>query len=124
MAVDNHSPLWFDLQLPPDGSVGLLHDDGLHQTRWPVLDPERVNESAVKGPLWQALQQDPTKRSGLYEGVTAPDGFERIGAYVRVQGAQLTTYLSAPMSQLRQRWWEHSLPIFGSFAGWAWQTRC
>ncbi|MFZ5658402.1 MAG: putative bifunctional diguanylate cyclase/phosphodiesterase [Pseudomonadota bacterium] len=111
--VNRQTELWRAIPLLPGTSIGLLRDDGYHQSRWPVPATTRLYTTKVNGPLLRAMRTHPSK--GFYEGRVQSDGTERLGAYVRFPQQRLTAYVSVPKSLLWSRWWEHNALVLMGF---------
>ncbi|WP_051180770.1 EAL domain-containing protein [Thermithiobacillus tepidarius DSM 3134] len=113
--VQQKTTLWQAIPLLPGTSIGLVRDDGYHQSRWPAPQPERVYLTRARGPLMQALRARPAQRTGFFQGRVMADGRNRLGAYARLPTMGMTAYVSVPQTLLWMRWWEHNAPVFAGF---------
>ncbi|WP_189836651.1 EAL domain-containing protein [Sulfuriferula sp. AH1] len=116
--IESAGLLWSDLPLPDGSRVGLIrNNDGYIQLRWPVQLAEAAAYNTQSGPLIRAIRATPGKITGTYQGISAIDGVDRLGAYVHLPNANMSAFVSVPRRLVLARWWEHNYPVLLSFIG-------
>jgi len=108
--LDRESTFLHKLPIPPESFMGLLRLDGYQQARWPIRPGTTIYGKLSKGPVAQIVEVKPDIRSGVFGGVSpwsAKDG-KRIGAFTRLEHADMYAYISVPESFIMQQWWRHN----------------
>lgn len=105
--TDYFHSVYKDIELGPGSAIAIYRNDGALLAREPMPEtPDR--KSLQASPL---LERAGSGEAGVYEGVSAIDGVERITAYRRVQGLPLfvTTGIarSTALAEWRGRLYKH-----------------
>ncbi len=110
--LEKQQALWANLGLVPGTQIGLVREDGMLLSMWPLLngkfDPGRGADKA----LTSALQANPA--TGFFH-TDSPKSWidERVGAYQRVRSYPVYTFLSVSNGVLFGMWWKMvQVPIF------------
>jgi PAS domain-containing protein len=101
--------IYRSIDLGNNGSILLLHRDGLLLAREPSLD-SAIGKSFAGGPL--LTEYLPKSDTGSYETVSVVDGVPRVAGYTAVRGLPLVLLVSYARADVLGPWYRH-LSIFG-----------
>lgn len=107
--------IYRSIDLGKEGSILLLHRDGLLLAREPALE-SAMGRSFASAPL--LAQHLPKSDAGSYETMSVVDGVPRIAGYKAVRGLPLVVLVSYGRAAVLQAWYRHLL-IFGPFVAFA-----
>ncbi|HUF20263.1 MAG TPA: EAL domain-containing protein, partial [Burkholderiales bacterium] len=103
--LQDQQKIWQPVQLPDDGAIGLVRDDGLLQGRWPAAgDPAEVYSKPIEGPLWDELHAGAANEHGRVEGTGTFVPRKRLMSHLRVPGYPLTAYVVISGSAVTSAW--------------------
>ncbi len=105
--------IYSSIDLGKEGSILLLHRDGLLLAREPPLE-SAMGISFASAPL--LAQHLPRSDAGAYESLSAVDGVPRVAGYKAVRGLPLVVLVSYGRAAVLQAWYRHLL-IFGPVVG-------
>lgn len=103
------------IDLGNDGSILLIHRDGLLLAREPTLEGAMGRSFAAMPLLAQHL---PKSESGAYESRSAVDAIPRVAGYKAVRGLPLVVLVSYGRGAVLQAWYRHIL-LFGPLVAFA-----
>ena len=107
--------IYRSIDLGGEGSILLLHRDGLLLAREPALEGA-MGFSFSSAPL--LAQHVPRSDAGSYESVSAADGIHRYSGYKAVRGLPLVVLVSYGRTAVLQGWYRHLL-LFGPLVAFA-----
>lgn len=105
--------IYSSIDLGKEGSILLLHRDGLLLAREPALE-SAMGISFASAPL--LAQHLPRSDAGAYESLSAVDAVPRVAGYKVVRGLPLVVLVSYGRAAVLQAWYRHLL-IFGPVVG-------
>ena len=105
--------IYSSIHLGKEGSILLLHRNGLLLAREPMLE-SAMGISFASAPL--LAQHLPRSDAGAYESLSAVDRVPRVAGYKAVRGLPLVVLVSYGRATVLQAWYRHLL-IFGPFVG-------
>ena len=107
--------IYRSIDLGNEGSILLIHRDGLLLAREPALDSAMGRSFAAMPLLAQHL---PRSETGAYESRSAVDAIPRIAGYKAVRGLPFVVLVSYGRGVVLQGWYRHAL-IFGPLVAFA-----
>jgi PAS domain S-box-containing protein len=107
--------IYRSIDLGKEGSILLLHRDGLLLAREPALE-SAMGRSFASAPL--LAEHLPKSDTGSYESMSVVDGVPRVAGYKAVRGLPLVVLVSFGRAVVLQAWYRH-LVIFGPFVAFA-----
>jgi PAS domain S-box-containing protein len=105
--------IYRSIDLGKEGSILLLHRDGLLLAREPALE-SAMGRSFASMPL--LAQHLPKSDKGSFESLSAVDGMPRVAGYKAVRGLPLVVLVSYGRGVVLQSWYRHLL-ILGPLVG-------
>lgn len=111
--LDREGTFLHKLPVPPASFIGILRDDGYQQARWPAIEGKAPYGKLSEGPAAKMIAANPGINAGVFGGVSpwsAQEG-QRIGAFKRLERANMYAYVSVPESYIAEQWWRHNAPI-------------
>lgn len=106
LPLSHQQAIWNHIDLPGNMVLGLVRNDGYRQSLWPARgDPAYLYGHRPRGPLLEAIQKNPGRKQGVYQGrVKGFGSWDRLGAYSRLSHHPLTAFVSVPISVVWQEW--------------------
>jgi two-component system, sensor histidine kinase PdtaS len=102
--------LYDSLNLGPDGTIGLVRDDGAVVAQHPWRD-EYLESSVASSDLFRI--QLPKAASGSYRALSPVDGIERFASYRKLEGYPLVVVAAIGIDDAMAHWWTEALGIGG-----------
>ena len=109
--MERQQALWANLGLQPGAQIGLMREDGVLLSMWPMpggkFDPKSFHIQSLSKSL-------PKNVSNGFFQIPAPNwGTQREGVYQRLRGYPAYAFLSIPNRVLVGLWWKNvQLPIY------------
>lgn len=109
--IEKQQALWANAGLRPGVQIGLIREDGVLLSMWPIpggkFDPKRVEGK----PVMEAVAKSPS--SGFFVSASPTWRTGREGVYQRLRSQPVYAYLSVPNSVFLSLWWQQvRAPLF------------
>jgi len=109
--MERQQALWANLGLQPGAQIGLMREDGVLLSMWPMPGGKFNPRSFQMKSLSQSLQQNVA--NGFFQVPAQSWGEQREGVYQRLRAYPAYTFLSIPNRLLLGMWWKSvQLPIY------------
>lgn len=109
--MERQQALWANLGLQPGAQIGLMREDGILLSMWPMPDGKFDPKSFQVKPLSQSLHKNVA--NGFFQIPAQSWGEQREGVYQRLRTHPAYTFLSVPNRLLLGMWWKSvQLPIY------------
>ena len=113
--MERQQALWANLGLQPGAQIGLMREDGVLLSLWPMPGEKFDPKSFQIQSLSQSLQKNVA--NGFFQIPAADWGGQRQGVYQRLRTYPAYAFLSIPNRMLLGLWWKNvQLPIYLLFA--------
>lgn len=108
--MERQQALWANLGLLSGAQIGLMREDGVLISMWPMPGDKFDPKVFQVKPLSQALQKNPA--NGFFESTETSWMNQRSGTYQRLRSAPLYAFMSVPNELNLTLWWRTvQLPI-------------
>jgi diguanylate cyclase (GGDEF)-like protein/PAS domain S-box-containing protein len=105
--LENQQAIWNNLELPPDGVIGLVRSDNYLQSVYPTLDTEaRTYEQSLPGEMFHAAIDRAAPLRGHMEGPDLLDARYRLYSYRRLDSYPITAFVGVPRTAVWAAWIE------------------
>ncbi|MEK6664515.1 MAG: EAL domain-containing protein [Pseudomonadota bacterium] len=109
--MERQQALWANLGLQPGAQIGLMREDGVLLSMWPMPGGKFDPKSFQVKPLSQAIQKN--SANGFFESTEGSWLDHRVGTYQRLRTSSAYAFLSVPNRLLLGMWWMSvQLPIY------------
>ncbi len=109
--MERQQALWANLGLQPGAQIGLMREDGVLLSMWPMPGGKFDPLSFQMKPLSQSLQKNVA--NGFFQIPAQSWGEQREGVYQRLRAYPAYAFLSVPNRLLLGMWWKNvQLPIY------------
>lgn len=109
--MERQQALWANLGLQPGAQIGLMREDGVLLSMWPMPGGKFDPRSFQMNTLSQSLQKNVA--NGFFQISAQSWGEQREGVYQRLRAYPAYAFLSVPNRLLLGLWWKNvQLPIY------------
>ena len=109
--LEKQQALWADLGLPPQAQIGLLREDNVLLSMWPLPDHKFDLKRFQVDALAQSIETNAT--NGFYHAPAAQWRAQREGVYQRLRSYPAYAFLSVSNALLLGLWWKMvQVPIY------------
>ena len=109
--LERQQALWASLGLQPSAQIGLMREDGILLSMWPMPGGKFDQKSFQVNSLSQSLQKN--LANGFFQVPAQSWGEQREGVYQRLRTYPAYAFLSVPNRLLLGLWWKNvQLPIY------------
>ncbi|MBT9612751.1 MAG: diguanylate cyclase [Burkholderiales bacterium] len=109
--MERQQALWANLGLQPGAQIGLMREDGVLLSMWPMPGGKFDPKSFQAKTLSQAIQKN--SANGFFESIDASWIDHRVGTYQRLRTAPLYAFMSVSNELNLRLWWRTvQLPIY------------
>ncbi|MBT9569383.1 MAG: EAL domain-containing protein [Thiobacillus sp.] len=108
----------YQLPVPANSYIGLLRADGFQQARFPMNEARVIYGRRSPGPAARTIRDNPGIQQAYFAGSSSwvTGERERVGAFTKLEKADMYAYISVPETYVLSRWSRHNAPVFISFA--------
>ncbi len=115
LPLEKQQSFWQNLSLPENAQMGLLRDDGYLLSIYPLPKSADIKETYGEirtGALASLLRQQSFPQRGIAEGYNTVARANYHFAFYRLPNYPITFFVTAPISNLQTKWWEHTQPFY------------